>query len=429
MCGLIGFIGKKDVDPEISQEFILDQFDEQHNRGSKGFGLIKIDKNSLKIKRATQEMKALIDVSRAEAQALFFHHRLPTSTENTQDQTHPIKVSHAELSGDWYVQHNGVISNDNLLKTIHQNDLGYAYTTLTKEYPSMYSTAPIEKFNDSEAFAIELARYLEGLSHEIGTFGNAAFLAVKTDKKTGLVTDFYWGRNDGSNKLFVDETPAGIVIASELPAGENVTNFVAEHLEAKYVFAKKQPKKLLSKIESLGLVFAEKPETPIKTTKVLGFKTHSNMPNTNPSSSVTPKDTAIKTKTEELPRGSILPKTPPNGYTPREWALAKLGLRNNGTLDQKFLEFFDNIAYLDQEGTDLAYDFIVEDIADFIFELTSRAQDIKNRFESIEDEESRLDYEEEMAAIADEHKPTPADYEDTNYDPYARETPSKYSLS
>jgi len=43
MCGLIGILGNKNLEKNQAKEFILDQYDAQSSRGTKGFGLIKIN--------------------------------------------------------------------------------------------------------------------------------------------------------------------------------------------------------------------------------------------------------------------------------------------------------------------------------------------------------------------------------------------------
>lgn len=214
MCGLIGAFNKKDN--VISD--IIEQYQDQKTRGSNGFGIIAINQNSFEILRATDDTKTLIDLRLMQkTKAILFHHRMPTSTPNKMGQTHPIKVSHDELKHDWYIMHNGVISNDDELKKIHEEELGYVYTT------KMYAKWELQDggrsvFNDSETFAIELARHLEGISGEIGTHGAAAFLALSVDKKTQKPLNIMWGTN-GKNPLDSKNTHDTLLIASDIVGG------------------------------------------------------------------------------------------------------------------------------------------------------------------------------------------------------------------
>jgi len=211
MCGIIGFISK--TKKSNIQENIINQYQEQHHRGSEGFGLIEIKKNKITVKRATEPVKALLDIRFSTAPMAIFHHRQPTSTDNTIKQTHPIKVTHPELKHDYLITHNGVISNSKDLFKKHTEELGYVYQTHnpTKSTSNYWW----QKFNDSEAFAIELARYLENIEKEIGTEGSVAFIALQINKKTQKPQNMFWGRND-RNPIELLETKEGILIASSI---------------------------------------------------------------------------------------------------------------------------------------------------------------------------------------------------------------------
>ncbi len=214
MCGIIAYIPKhKDA---VAGLKILNQFQDQKDRGIQGFGLIEIAKEGVAIKRATETTKAILDLYQSKAPIGIFHHRQPTSTPNKMSQTHPILVSHKELKHDYYICHNGVISNDHALHLRHTGDLGYAYTTereqgkTTMGYQTAYRT-----FNDSEAFAIELARFLEGITEKMDIEGSAAFIALRADKKSHEPLALMYGRDD-HNPLDFLETKDGILIASDI---------------------------------------------------------------------------------------------------------------------------------------------------------------------------------------------------------------------
>lgn len=396
MCGLIGFVGRKDADVELAKEFILDQYDKQHHRGSEGFGLIRASESSLKLRRATQEVKAMIDITQAKENILLFHHRYPTSTENKQPQTHPIHVKNSELKYDWYIQHNGVISNAKDLAKTHQNDLGYTYTTkeLHKSYKSYKGTSGYTwqdeyKFNDSEALAIELARYLEGKSKEIATIGSVAFQAIKVNKETNITEQVLWGRNDSHNNLYYSETPEGIVIASELEGGENTTNFTAQALDTKHIYEKDSPKKLLEKTKTIGLVFKTEPKQT---------KTKSQV--------VVPGFAKAPEKTKPQKSTKVLAKDPPaNGqYTKTGWALYKMGLRNTNTLQQELFNYLEDLEHCtNQEEVLDAQEIFTEGLDDFVQKITTKALEAiaYTSKEKLQEKKAKEDVEDFMAEMSE----------------------------
>ncbi len=208
----------KHGDMDKAREAMLEQYENQHTRGTRGFGLIEATNQGIRIRKATEPVKALLDVARSEAPILLFHHRMPTSTDNTLMQAHPIKVSNPELHSDWYISHNGVIRNADELKKKHE-ELGYVYTTQTKG-AYHYEGGTWEKFNDSEAFAIELVRFLEGKTKHGSWTGAAAFIGLKVNKKTQKPSLVVFGRGE-SNPLQMKETEDNLIIASDI-AGEGV---------------------------------------------------------------------------------------------------------------------------------------------------------------------------------------------------------------
>jgi hypothetical protein len=110
------------------------------------------------------------------------------------------------LKHDYLVVHNGVISNDSELKKKHE-ELGFVYQTAYEEGKEL-------KFNDSEALAIEVARYIEGQSDEVDTYSNAAFIALQIDKKTDKVIQVFFGRSTSSD-LNIHSSAKRIEISSE----------------------------------------------------------------------------------------------------------------------------------------------------------------------------------------------------------------------
>lgn len=202
---------KAEIAAEEARQAVIDQYEEQHGRGQKGFGTLCIEDGKVKVRRATEPVKAFFDIRDSKGDLILFHHRMPTSTDNMLAQTHPIFVPGRKNKNAMYVMHNGVIQNDDELKEEHEK-LGFDYQTEYIEV-SGYTQHKTVKFNDSEAFAIELARVLRGESQEIGALGTIAFFAVEVSK-TGKPIAFHYGRNEG-NPLHIEETASGILIASE----------------------------------------------------------------------------------------------------------------------------------------------------------------------------------------------------------------------
>ncbi len=202
MCGLaVAFSKRGNKAGQVAYELYL----KQKSRGQRGYGYVALkDRKVVAIRRSRNEDGIKSMIMKEDADAILFHHRLPTSTDNTLGTTHPILVSHESLEYDYYVAHNGIISNSHTLKEEH-NKLGFVYTT---EH-SMYDTAIYlngtkehmdgmpSKFNDSESLAIEIARYLEEQSDEIGTTGSVAFWAIRVTKDTKEVDYIFYGKNYG----------------------------------------------------------------------------------------------------------------------------------------------------------------------------------------------------------------------------------------
>jgi predicted glutamine amidotransferase len=187
MCGIIAAFDIRSKDSSVN-DTIVEQYEYQYYRGTQGFGAVFIKGDgSYMVKRATEPTKALLDVYMNKSKMILFHHRMPTSTENYMDQTHPILVSNGSLANNYLVVHNGVISNDKELKKKHEG-LGFTYQTA-------YEDGKDVKFNDSEALAIEVARYIEEQSEEIDTYSNAAFVALQIDKETDKVVKVFFGRS------------------------------------------------------------------------------------------------------------------------------------------------------------------------------------------------------------------------------------------
>jgi hypothetical protein len=242
MCGIIAAFNKEGS----VNEWVINQYEKQFSRGQRGFGSAFIAKDkTINVLRACEPTKALIDLYLNQATAIVMHHRLPTSTENYLDQTHPIKVSDGSLKYDYLVVHNGVVSNCGLLKKTHE-ELGFTYNTAYE------TTGGSQKFNDSESLAIEVARFIEDQTKEIGIQGSAAFVAIqvsKSGKDKGQVVRIFFGKNEGS-PLNLSASNKKIRISSE-GEGESVKPFTLYSFSpGSYSFDKeKMPFKALASTE------------------------------------------------------------------------------------------------------------------------------------------------------------------------------------
>lgn len=198
MCGIVFVKGPSKGIVDV----LLKHYKAQKSRGVEGFGFVAMNGDKLSWNRTQHEFEIKKKLKKVSAHSeILFHHRYPTSTENIEEAAHPIKVSNKELEYDYYVVHNGVISNDDKLKEKHEK-LGYRYTTEIEKYIQVknkkgkqYITG--SEYNDSEALAIELARFHEGLSTDIGTIGSVAFIMLQVDKKGNIIA-IHYGRNSGN---------------------------------------------------------------------------------------------------------------------------------------------------------------------------------------------------------------------------------------
>lgn len=221
MCGIIASFrtqynkGKEKIKPGKVNQNIINQFEDQHSRGTEGFGIIKIDgNNKIKIDRACETAKFIIDLYGKPSKMIIAHHRKPTSTDNKLDQTHPIKISNECLKKDYLVIHNGIISNSDKLKKEHKEFLEFNYNT---EYFCKYNNSDkvYSKFNDSESLAIELALFIENKSTKINTDSDATFIVLQINKKTEKAEKVYFGRNGHLSDLRMSKTRGCLDISSE----------------------------------------------------------------------------------------------------------------------------------------------------------------------------------------------------------------------
>lgn len=212
MCGIITVIKKKE-DGIPTSTTISGMLTQQISRGSEGFGYLGFgDVVESYVRRETRpEIESVLEKSKS--RSIMFHHRFPTSTPNYADCTHPIKVSHEELKHDWYLVHNGMISNDTMLHKKHL-ELGYEYETTCRKTISTKNFESVkEQFNDSEALAIDIARYLEEKQPTIESRGSIAFVMARCKKGSHEIDAVFFGRN--SSPLTISHTGNSLVLRSE----------------------------------------------------------------------------------------------------------------------------------------------------------------------------------------------------------------------
>ena len=184
-------------DNKSAAQLIEKTYRNQRARGSQGFGYVAIGAGSA-VRRAEREGDILKKLSKEKAAEILFHHRAPTSTPNFLDCTHPLKVEHDSLRFVYFLAHNGIIVNASERKAEHEK-AGFSYSSLVRiEHRTINHTYSGEQFNDSEALAIDFARYIEGRTDKIEARGSAAFICLQVEPKSGKPRALYAARNSGS---------------------------------------------------------------------------------------------------------------------------------------------------------------------------------------------------------------------------------------
>lgn len=212
MCGIVFAI----VERGKASTAAFSRYKEQKNRGKEGYGAVCADRNVVNAVYRSENEEGIQEMLGNDASMALFHHRKPTSTPNFEECTHPILVSNELLEYDYYVVHNGVISNayemyDSLVK------LGFEFTTEIAEGFMTRGRSYFngkKKFNDSEAFAIDLAIAIEEGRGKLKSLGSIAFVALQVNKETKEVETVFYGRNP-SNPLVYSRRKGTLIIASE----------------------------------------------------------------------------------------------------------------------------------------------------------------------------------------------------------------------
>lgn len=230
MCGVLYVESKNGAD---TRGELLARFTQQKHRGTDGFGFVAIkDGKIVAYERAEEENEIRAKLAVVDADSILFHHRIPTSTPNYAGTAHPFKITDPSFQYDYYVIHNGVITNTNVLKDEHMEDFGIAYksrylTASGVHFPGQSQFDKVGynagKHNDSESIAVELALFLEGKKEAIQTVGGAAIIGLQVVKDTNEIESVFYGRNEGrpliweqpSSKKRKKNKPFCFVIKSE----------------------------------------------------------------------------------------------------------------------------------------------------------------------------------------------------------------------
>ena len=225
MCGIV-YVHRKNGKP--ARKLVLERFQHQKHRGTEGFGYVAVHNNQVVSYKRAQFLHEIEELLAKEtAEEILFHHRFPTSGPNIVEMAHPLLVKNEKLGHEYYIAHNGVISNTGALYTKHIAR-GMEYATELQQHVSTkdnkhYHLTGRNVWNDSESLAIETALTIEGEKPTIEAIGAAAVVGLQV--KDGMVTSRFYYRNY-SNPLAFLESDKTITICS-LGAGETVpANYV-----------------------------------------------------------------------------------------------------------------------------------------------------------------------------------------------------------
>jgi len=222
MCGIL-YVDS--IKTKSAAKPTLKRYRHQAHRGKRGFGYIAFNDKVDGVIRDTEENGICGKLVSERASRVLFHHRLPTSLPNYDEATHPIVVKNKGLDFDYYVIHNGVISNYKTLYDTLKKE-GWVFTTemrseervsfLNASKPVYYDDVDDDvklSINDSEVFAIDIAKFIDGKSNYVSSNGTIAFIALQTDKK-GVVKNIFYGHNNG-NPLKMENDKSIFVLKSE----------------------------------------------------------------------------------------------------------------------------------------------------------------------------------------------------------------------
>ncbi|MDY0276448.1 MAG: glutamine--fructose-6-phosphate transaminase (isomerizing) [Acholeplasma sp.] len=197
MCGIVGFVGKKDK----AKEIVLKGLTKLEYRGYDSAGILLYDKakRQFDIFKDFGRVRKIVDMTNdiSESNIGIGHTRWATHGKVTKDNAHP----HYSQSGRFILVHNGVIENYEDLKNTYLSDASFYSETDTEVIAQL-----IELF--SKSMEVEFA-ILETLKILHGSY---ALLVVDTKKENTI----YAAKN--KSPLVIGKGKDGITIASDLMA-------------------------------------------------------------------------------------------------------------------------------------------------------------------------------------------------------------------
>jgi len=207
MCGLVAV--KNLIDDVPVNQVVRTLYECQKLRGSDGFGFVGLTKDNIGTYRAIDEKGIVQYLNNNKFDEILFHHRLPTSTDNTIPTTHPFKIDIPTKGKRYYFAHNGIVNNDDDLQEKHLK-LGISYKSIDKKNGS---------FNDSESLGWEFCLWLNGMIDKFDAKGSVALLCLELNEKNQAQKLFFY-RNK-SNPLNLFRSKQYLMISSE-GCGEEV---------------------------------------------------------------------------------------------------------------------------------------------------------------------------------------------------------------
>lgn len=197
MCGIIYAKNLKGNEPVNNLIKIL--YQNQKNRGQQGFGFVGMNSKSINTYRAINEKEIMGYLNAKRYSEVLFHHRYPTSTQNTLKSTHPFIIN---LNGKrYYFVHNGIVQNDTELQEEH------------RKRKITYKSEDLGLFNDSEALAWDFCLWLNGKQTDIQAKGTVAFICLETDEKNRAVKLYFYRNAEAPLRVYRDNEL--LVISSE----------------------------------------------------------------------------------------------------------------------------------------------------------------------------------------------------------------------
>ena len=211
MCG-ISFIK---FNEDNANQTIKKIYFKQKGRGQEGYGFVTLDTMEYHKSKHEQEIFKLL--KEHGGKEILFHHRRPTSTDNTVLGAQPIFTSDAYYDCVYYLAHNGSIQNHKELFTKHK-ELGIKYSSLGDHNG-------IIGYNDSEALLHELAMCIEGKQKmdEFDARGSMAFVLIQADRD-GNKLEVFFGRNNNSPLNLWHSDNGEMIVSSEGPGTEVKTD-------------------------------------------------------------------------------------------------------------------------------------------------------------------------------------------------------------